>query len=112
MPRLLVVINCHLWFTQDRELIILSVLFRCRTVEKEQVRDARRALLVSALPQFVPFPIKQQGITPLEVMLNNMRFYVEEADKLLAQILLGKKSTPALVEALKGLTAFRNQAQA
>jgi hypothetical protein len=53
----------------------------------------------------------EKGITPLEVMLNNMRFYVDEADKLLAKILLGKKSTPELVKALKDLISFRSQAQ-
>jgi hypothetical protein len=53
----------------------------------------------------------EEGVTPLEVMLNNMRFYVAEADKMLAKIIAGKEPTIELVEALKGLTSFRNRAE-
>jgi hypothetical protein len=55
------------------------------------------------------------GTSPLDVMLKNMRFYHEEADRLLASILgdvSGKKKKPeALIEALAKLTSFRMSAQ-
>lgn len=52
-----------------------------------------------------------KGITPLEVMLDNMRFYYSEADKLCAKILAMKDSTEETVLALKELCSFRKSAQ-
>lgn len=55
----------------------------------------------------------QQGITPLEVMLDNMRFYHSQAGDLLSKILEGinKKKPPAeLVEMLNNLGSFRKMA--
>lgn len=54
------------------------------------------------------------GVTPLEVMLDNMRFYHEKADVLLTAILRGvseKKKPMELLEALKELGSFKAQAQ-
>jgi hypothetical protein len=44
-------------------------------------------------------------------MLENMRFYHSEADRLLAIIVAGKKPTVELVEAMKGMCEFRSEAQ-
>jgi hypothetical protein len=55
----------------------------------------------------------QSGVTPLEVMLDNMRFYHERANEILANILAGVGKRPSLemIEALKSLCSFRSQAQ-
>ena len=50
------------------------------------------------------------GILPLEVLLNNMRFYYEKADlaeQVLAQAIANGEPTPALLEKLKALCNFR-----
>src|SRR5437016_3860909 len=55
-----------------------------------------------------------EGVTPIEVMLENMRFYHSESDKLLATIIAGVengKSPASLVEALSKLMWFRAEAQ-
>jgi hypothetical protein len=55
------------------------------------------------------------GITPFEVMLDNMRFYYTKADVLLTAILAGindKKKPMEMLEALKELGSFRDKAQA
>lgn len=54
------------------------------------------------------------GVTPLEVMLNNMRFYHEKADVLLTAILSGVKNGKKSLEMLamlKELGSFKNLAQ-
>jgi hypothetical protein len=51
------------------------------------------------------------GITPLEVMLDNMRFYYSEADDLLAKIVTNEKPTIQLLEALNTLRSFRAEAE-
>lgn len=54
----------------------------------------------------------ETGITPLEVMLTNMRFYVAEIEKLLASFHNGKTSPAELPRILKTLVEFRDKAQA
>lgn len=58
------------------------------------------------------------GITPIEVMLDNMRFYHEKADVLLTAIVAGvkgegKKKVPPmeLLEMMKEIGSFREKAQ-
>lgn len=56
----------------------------------------------------------QAGITPLEVMLENMRFYHEKADVLLTAILAGIKGSKKpmeLLELLKDLGSHKDKAQ-
>lgn len=54
-----------------------------------------------------------EGVHPLHVMLENMRFYYEKAVVLQTAILkdIGKKPPLELLEALKELGSFRNLAQ-
>lgn len=55
------------------------------------------------------------GITPIEVMLDNMRFYHEKADVLLTAVVAGvrdgKKKPIELLELMKELGSFRDKAQ-
>ena len=54
------------------------------------------------------------GITPVEVMLENMRFYHEKADVLLTAIVAGvkgNKKSMELLAALKELGSFKDKAQ-
>ncbi|MBR1238473.1 hypothetical protein [Bradyrhizobium sp. AUGA SZCCT0182] len=55
------------------------------------------------------------GITPLEVMLQNMRFYHSEAETILAELLKGlaehNKTPEQLISAMKELGAFKEKAQ-
>lgn len=60
-----------------------------------------------------------KGITPIEVMLDNMRFYYEKADVLLTAIVAGvkgegksKKPPMELLEMMKEMGSFRDKAQA
>lgn len=55
----------------------------------------------------------EDGVVPLEVMLDNMRFYHEKAVVLQTAIVkdIGKKPPMELLEALKELGSFRDSAQ-
>jgi hypothetical protein len=55
------------------------------------------------------------GITPLEVMLENMRFYHSEAEAILAELRKGlaehNKTPEELISAMKELGSFKDKAQ-
>jgi hypothetical protein len=53
----------------------------------------------------------QEGITPLEVMLDNMRFAHNEAGALLAKLLSGGAEPTEAFDALKELLRYRGMAQ-
>jgi len=55
----------------------------------------------------------KSGVTPLEVMLGNMRFYHDEAARILSQVLAGVGKRPSLemIEALKSVCSFRGEAE-
>lgn len=53
----------------------------------------------------------EEGITPLEVMLDNMRFAYQEAGGLLAKLLDSGASTPEDFDSLKELLKYRGMAQ-
>lgn len=52
-----------------------------------------------------------EGVTPLEVMLENMRFAHMEAGTLLANLLAGGAETPEGFDQLKELLKYRGMAQ-
>lgn len=53
------------------------------------------------------------GVTPLEVMLDNMRFYHERAEVMLGKIVagMGRRPSAKLLQMLKDLCSFREQSQ-